>query len=637
MSSTQVPPVARPARRPVRTASPRTPQEGRFLLLGAVWALAILALTVFSYKRFLPPGSVLTNPDAMDFAQIARNIAAGHGYATSILRPLAVTGFTPLDSAGTAPDVSRAPLYPLLLMLCAVAHGGHLSDNVVLIVSLSLFLATVFAAYRLARLLFPAPEQAGIALLSAGLYGIGGEALGFALLGLPVALATLMVTLLLIALYRAMDVPGRPAGIGSAILVGVLAGLCYLTQYSLLLLAAPALVYLFFSRAPERAWAGAGAGALGFFVVTGAWMARNAHLSHGDPFFTLLFYSLMDQSADYPGYSTIYRSAAPPVGPLIYFYTHLPDMIAREGRGLTFYRDTLLQVFNVFLLAAAVASLLWRPPDARLNALRGYAAFCLLALILVTALFAPDASVIAPFAPIVIVVAVGYVFSTVAAQNWETLLQRTAIWTLGLLVGLGALIQFAGRKPMMPNPVSNGIGQVSALGLKANQAVISDTPWEVTWRTGLPAVWLPADSTAFQAVTAQAGQSGVTIDAMLLTPLLSSYDLGNGEASAWVALSKNPLAADKQPQIAQAAANYVRKSVPGLSGATTDQLARTAQYQQVYGYYLSHFDPELGACGPISDVMATFGAANPRDPSVPEFDNFPSTLFLRRQTPLTGI
>ena len=566
----------------------------------------------------------------MDFAQIARNMAAGHGYATSILRPLAVTGFAPPDATGTAPDVSRAPLYPFVLMLFAMAHGGHLGDNVILLVSLLLFLAAVLSVYFLARLLFPAPEQTWIALLAAGLYGIGGEALGYALLGLPVALATLMVTLLLIALVRAMDLPGRPAGLGSAVVVGVLAGLCYLTQYSLLLLAAPALVYLFFSRAPERAWAGVGACALGFLVVTGPWLVRNAHLSHGDPFFTLLYYSLMDQSAAYPGFSTVYRSAVPNAGPLTYFYTHLPDMLAREGRGLTFYRDNLLQVFNVFLLAAAAASLLWRAPDARLNALRGYAAFCLMAIVLVTALFVPDVKIVAPFAPMVTVAAVGFVFSMVEMQNWETLLQRTAIWTLSLLVGLGALVQFVGRRPAQADPVSSGIGQLSAAGLKTNQAVISDAPWEVTWRTGLPAIWIPADSTAFQAVSAQAAQSGVTIQAVLLTPMLSNYDLNDGEAAAWVALSKNPLAYDKQPQIAAAAASYVRKNVPSLSGSTADQIQQSGQYQQVYTYYLSHFDPELGACGPILDVLQTFGAANPQNPSVTEADSYPSTLFLRR-------
>ena len=99
-------------------------------------------------------------------------------------------------------------------------------------------------------------------------------------------------------------------------------------------------------------------------------------------------------------------------------------MLARVGRGLTVYRDNLLQAFNVFLLAAAAASLLWRAPDARLNALRGFAAFCLLAVILVTALFAPAVQIIAPFAPLITVVAVGFVFSMVAEQDWDPLLQR---------------------------------------------------------------------------------------------------------------------------------------------------------------------------------------------------------------------
>ena len=196
-------------------------------------------------------------------------------------------------------------------MLAAMARHGSLGDGMVVLVSLLLFLCSVAAVYKLARTLFPAPDQVWIALLSAGLYGIGGEALGHAVAGLPVTLATLMVTLLLIALHRAAETPGRRAGAGSALVVGLLLGLCYLAQYSLLLLALPALVYLFFTPRPERAWAAVGACPLGFFVITGPWLIRNARLSHGDPFFTLLYYSIMDNSDAYPGGTTIYRSVVP--------------------------------------------------------------------------------------------------------------------------------------------------------------------------------------------------------------------------------------------------------------------------------------------------------------------------------------
>ena len=605
----------------------RSPEHRRFLLLGGVWALSILAMSVFSYRRFfVQPGGVLTDPNAMDFAQIGRNMATGHGYGTSILRPLAVTGFAGPDSQGVAPDVSRAPLYPFVLMLATLAHGGHLGDNTIVHVSLILFLCSVFGVYRLARTFFPAPEQAGIALLSAGLYGIGGQGLGYAVAGLPVTLATLMLTLLLIALHRAFEMPGRPAGASSALVVGLLLGLCYLAQYSLLLLAVPALVYLFFSRAPDRAWAGVGACALGFFVITGAWLVRNAHLGHGNPFFTLLFYSIMNHSAEYPGGTTIYRVAAPSVGPLAYSYSHLPDMLARLGSGLTFYRDHLLEAFNVFLLAAAASSLLWSFPDARLNALRGYAAFCLLAIILVTALFDPTAQIIAPFAPLITVVAVGFVFRVVAEQNWDPLLQRTAVWSVGLLVGLGSLIQFAGAKPPPLDPISGGIGQLSDSHLSANQAVISDAPWEVAWRTGLPAVWLPADNQAYGAVAFRAAQSRIAIQAMLLTPDLANYDLttADNEAAAWLALEKNPSASDQharnQRRLQEYVADLVKRHDPRVAGLTPEQI------QQEMAASLSKMEPDYNALGPISDMVAAFQPTA----TVPEASGFNSILFLRR-------
>ena len=607
-------------------APPRSPEQGRFLLLCGVCALAILAVVVISYRRFFTnpggPGGTLTDAETMDIAQLARNMATGHGFATSIWRPLAVTGFAGPDSSGVAPDITHPPLYPFILMLAAMAHGGHLGDNTVVLVSLVLFLASVLAVYRLARTLFPAPEQAPIALLSAGFYTIGGDAIFYAIAGLPVALATLLVTLLLIALHRAHEIPGRPARVGSALAVGLLLGLCYLTQYSLLLLALPALVYLFFSRAPERAWAGVGACVLGFFLIAGPWMVRNAHLGHGNPIFTLLFYSIMDNSSAYPGHTSIYRSAMPEIGPLAYFYTHLPDMLARGGRGLTYYRDNLLEAFNVLLLAAAVASLLWRVTDERVNALRGYGAFCLLAIVVLTTLFLPDVKSIAPFAPLITVVAVGYIFSVLAQQNWEPLLQRTAIWSLGLLIGLGALIQFVGRTPALPNPVAGGIAQLSSLGLAANKAVITDTPFDVSWRTGLPSVWLPTDNAAYEAVKAAVQQKDVSIQAMLLTPMLVNYDLGAGEAAPWFTLSKQPDEITRHAQFVQRLnqqiAALVKARDPRVMTMTRDQL------QSVEGSQLKKLDPEYDALDLISDIATSFTPSQP----VVEANSFRSTLFL---------
>ena len=74
-----------------------------------------------------------SSPEAMDAAQVARNLAEGRGYTTDFIRPFSVylvqkhnrathpaeiqmtnaPGFAQLD--GTHPDLANAPVYPTLL------------------------------------------------------------------------------------------------------------------------------------------------------------------------------------------------------------------------------------------------------------------------------------------------------------------------------------------------------------------------------------------------------------------------------------------------------------------------------------------------------------------------------------------
>jgi hypothetical protein len=635
LSQTQLPPSKQSVRRRSLNAPlpPRPEDRGRFWLATGLWTLALLALAVFFYRNVYT-GS-LTNPDAMDFAQIARNMVNGHGYATAILRPLAVSGFAGPDASGVAPDVSRAPLYPLILMFAFMGHGKHGGDSLVIALSLALFFLSVYGVYRLSRTFFPAPEQIWIAVLSMGLYGVGSGAMGYAFAGGPVSLATLLVTVLMIALYRAAETPTRPATFGGALWVGGLLGFCYLAQYSLLLLALPVLVYVFFSRPPVRAWAGIGACVLGFLIITGPWLIRNARLCHGDPFFTLLFYGIMANTSDYPGQSTIYRSVVPSVGPLVYFYQHLPDMPVRLGQGLTIYRDGLLQAFNFFLLAAAAASLLWRAPDVRQNAVRACAAIGILVIVVVTSLFQPTVQMIAPFAPLITVAAVGFVFSTVTAQGWDIVSQRIALWGMGLLVGLGAFVQDVGLKPINDS-IAQGMNSLSDQtlnpidndGRTPPDAVISDSPWDIAWRLSVPSVWLPADNNAYQNVAAAAARSQVNIRAMLLTPHMADYDIADGEATSWVLLSTHPTADQdhlKADQYWDNFASLVARKDPRVR-------ALIAKYPpDVLQNYLANNKAQVDAnyqtqYGQISDIIADFN-----DPlaSVTESNSYKSTVFLR--------
>ena len=62
-----------------------------------------------------------TSPEAMDAAQLARNIAEGRGYTTQFIRPLSLDilrqqGAVSDDRLNSEfPDITNPPVYPLLL------------------------------------------------------------------------------------------------------------------------------------------------------------------------------------------------------------------------------------------------------------------------------------------------------------------------------------------------------------------------------------------------------------------------------------------------------------------------------------------------------------------------------------------
>src|SRR5687768_7910475 len=104
-----------------RTAGMAEPSEARFRF----WALTLTMVIgpialLFLYYRLMFPG--LINPDAMDYAQLGRNISAGRGFTTYVLRPLALTQG---DDALHQPDVTHGPLFPFALAVAFGAFGAR--------------------------------------------------------------------------------------------------------------------------------------------------------------------------------------------------------------------------------------------------------------------------------------------------------------------------------------------------------------------------------------------------------------------------------------------------------------------------------------------------------------------------------
>jgi len=241
-----------------------------------------------------------TSPEAMDAAQLARNIAEGRGYTTRFIRPLSLDvlrqqgAVSDEELRGAFPDITNPPLYPLLLAGWMKALPFEFGINTekfrdspryqpeVLINLLNqlLFFIALVQVFRLGERLFDQPVAwcAALVFLGTELYW------KFSTSGLP----TMLLLVLFLALTRTLvrleeqGNDGRTRGggwfVGMALWAGALAGIGGLTRYGYAWVILPVLVYLgwFMGRHRGRTVAMA---LLGFLLVMSPWLVRNAQLS----------------------------------------------------------------------------------------------------------------------------------------------------------------------------------------------------------------------------------------------------------------------------------------------------------------------------------------------------------------------
>ena len=91
---------------------------GARYLMRAAALLVLLALALFYNQRQFQNFST---PEAMDMAQLARNLAEGKGYTTQFIRPVSLyliqkhQSGTNLPLASPHPDLANPPAYPCVL------------------------------------------------------------------------------------------------------------------------------------------------------------------------------------------------------------------------------------------------------------------------------------------------------------------------------------------------------------------------------------------------------------------------------------------------------------------------------------------------------------------------------------------
>lgn len=149
----------------------------------------------------------LNNETAMDQAQVGRQIAAGAGYSTLYIRPMAMWQFLNHQEKipkGYFPDTYNFPLNPAMnaVLLRPIKRWWpmqptdivYIGDRVIAAAGVALFFASIFVTFFLVRRLF----DSKIAWMTAGLVFLSDMMWRFSVSGLP---QMLMLFLFSVAMY----------------------------------------------------------------------------------------------------------------------------------------------------------------------------------------------------------------------------------------------------------------------------------------------------------------------------------------------------------------------------------------------------------------------------------------------------
>jgi len=269
------------------------------LLLAILALLALVALyDLREYKNF-------STAEAMDSAQVARNIAEGKGFTTLFIRPFSIhlveqrqievaqrtNDFALLKSGH--PDLANPPVYPTLLaglmtvlpfewdinIKAGIPSLRYQPEVLIALLNQALFVVAIVLVFRLARRLFDAYVAWISALVLAGTdlfwrFSVSG-------------LSTMLLVVIFLGLFWCLVLMEQAARAGQragrwwvmmAGLTGVIVGLGALTRYSFGWLILPVLGFFGLYFGQRRAMLCL-VGLIAFAAVVTPWLARNHNMS----------------------------------------------------------------------------------------------------------------------------------------------------------------------------------------------------------------------------------------------------------------------------------------------------------------------------------------------------------------------
>lgn len=479
------------------------PSERRF----RTWVLAIAAL-VGPPLVFLLYYKVMFNglwvPDALDYAQLGRHLHGGHGFITSVIRPLGLNN--DITDLTRQPDLVHGPLYPSILALAFGVMGAK--DAVVAWVAGLFYLLTIPLLYRLATRVF----NRAVAMIAVLFFTFNALMLEYAYQGLPNTLEIFLSTWLLLVMYNVAAYIRDREGTrdlklprGQLITGGILLALLYLTDTIFLWFVPVAVAWLFVICAPfgKRRWNAVMMFAGWFAIFALPLMVRYFRLGV-NPFFGLRISEVwMDTPNHYSGDSA-YRLMPNELIPSIGLFKAVTTKILLGVGGII---EGFPGISGVWILAFVLPSLLFRFSDPAAHKLRQILMLFFMSILVGVLLFGVNVNnkmqLFVVTTPVMLAFAVAYLVHLVSQAQ----LSRTGRSMVGLLLAIAVLLpvfntMFMKDRRNIALDVTHEATAAKGFNLitKKGDAVFSDAPQIVAWYADLPAIWIPQNDVKIKAL-----------------------------------------------------------------------------------------------------------------------------------------
>ena len=488
------------------------------------WLLASLFLIALTVLYLFTEARNFSNPEAMDMAQLGRNIAMGRGYTTHLIRPLSFrlyrerTAEKGQSVSGLLqqpqPDLHNPPIYPVMLAgLFKLAPESfrtglpkevqlHRPKPEILITGFNLFwfAVGVWMIQRLASRLF----EPNVGWLAAGLYA-GTEVIWrFCSNGLPTPFL-LVVVLALAELLTRLDqtgeevapgvVPPLARPLGLAALVGLVLGIGFLTRYAFGWIIIPCILWMLVCHV--RRLSVAITCCFTFLAIITPWLARNYDLS--GQLLGSAYASMTSETLTFPE-SWLERHLQVPKN-----YPDLTEMrvkLAVSGADLLRNGVPVLggNWISFFFFAGVV--LPFRTPQ--LRRLRWFAIGSVALLFFVEALGRTHWGTLVPVingenqlilvSPLVFIFGTSLFFTLLESTEFGHPIFRSIFvggaWVILSLPLLTAVLPPRTYPLAEPNYRPDIVREISSY-IEPSELMMSDVPWSIAWYGDRDCIWLP--------------------------------------------------------------------------------------------------------------------------------------------------